>query len=32
MTTCSDCDFFRYCEGSGMHLRDEAGELLFYQM
>ena len=20
--------FFRYCEGNGMHLRDEAGELL----
>jgi radical SAM enzyme (rSAM/lipoprotein system) len=27
---CSDCDFYRYCEGNGMHLRDEkAGELLF---
>lgn len=26
---CADCDFFRYCEGNGMHLRDEAGNLLF---
>lgn len=27
---CSDCDFYRYCEGNGMHLRDEkTGELLF---
>lgn len=26
---CADCDFFRYCEGNGMHLRDAKGELLF---
>lgn len=27
---CADCDFFSYCEGNGMHLRDEkTGELLF---
>lgn len=26
---CADCDMFRYCEGSGMHLRDEKGDLLF---
>ncbi len=27
---CADCDFFKYCEGNGMHLRDEkSGELLF---
>lgn len=26
---CADCDFFRYCEGNGMHLRDDKGELLF---
>lgn len=27
---CSDCEFYKYCEGSGMHLRDEkTGELLF---
>lgn len=26
---CADCDFFRYCEGNGMHLRDGKGELLF---
>ncbi len=26
---CSDCDFFKYCEGNGMHLHDEnTGELL----
>lgn len=24
---CSDCRFFRYCEGNGMHLRDDAGTL-----
>ncbi len=28
--TCSDCEFFKNCEGNGMHLRDEkTGELLF---
>lgn len=27
---CSDCSSFKYCEGNGMHLRDEkTGELLF---
>lgn len=27
---CKDCEFFTYCEGNGMHLRDEkTGELLF---
>ncbi|MBN2165948.1 MAG: TIGR04133 family radical SAM/SPASM protein [Marinilabiliaceae bacterium] len=27
---CADCDFFKYCEGNAMHLRDEKnGELLF---
>ena len=25
---CADCSFFRYCEGNGMHLRDNNGELL----
>ncbi|WP_300702355.1 TIGR04133 family radical SAM/SPASM protein [Bacteroides sp.] len=29
---CADCDFFRYCEGNGMHLRDEKGELLLCHM
>lgn len=27
---CSQCEFFRYCEGNGLHLRDgETGELMF---
>lgn len=27
---CADCDSYKYCEGNGMHLRDEkTGELLF---
>ncbi|MDC0584445.1 TIGR04133 family radical SAM/SPASM protein [Bacteroidales bacterium] len=27
---CGNCEFFAYCEGNGMHLRDEkTGELLF---
>ncbi len=27
---CSNCEHFKYCEGNGMHLRDEkTGELLF---
>ncbi|MEG0454489.1 MAG: SPASM domain-containing protein, partial [Bacteroides sp.] len=26
---CADCNFFRYCEGNGMHLRNETGDLLF---
>lgn len=25
---CADCDMFRYCEGNGMHLRDDDGNLL----
>lgn len=26
---CQDCSFFRYCEGNGMHLREENGDLMF---
>ncbi len=27
---CASCEFYKYCEGNGMHLRDEkTGELLF---
>lgn len=26
---CATCKHFRYCEGNGMHLRDENGNLLF---
>ena len=26
---CADCDYFRYCRGNGMHLRDANGELYF---
>lgn len=26
---CAACSLFRYCEGNGMHLRDEKGQLLF---
>lgn len=26
---CADCDSFKYCEGNGLHLRNEKGELLF---
>ncbi|NOZ46492.1 MAG: radical SAM protein [Chlorobi bacterium] len=26
---CSECEFYKYCEGNGMHLRDENGNLLF---
>ena len=26
---CSDCSMFRYCEGNGMHLYDDDGNLLF---
>lgn len=26
---CADCDYFRYCRGNGMHLRDENGDLYF---
>lgn len=25
---CSDCSFWRYCEGNGMHLRDSEGRLM----
>lgn len=25
---CTDCDMWRYCEGNGMHLRDDDGHLL----
>lgn len=25
---CADCSFFRYCEGNGMHLHDDNGDLL----
>lgn len=25
---CADCNMFRYCEGNGMHLHDENGQLL----
>jgi len=25
---CADCKMFRYCEGGGMHLRDEEGNLM----
>lgn len=26
---CADCKHFNYCQGNGMHLRDEEGKLLF---
>lgn len=26
---CADCDYFRYCRGNGMHLRDANGDLYF---
>ena len=26
---CGDCKYFSYCKGSGMHLRDGEGKLLF---
>ena len=25
---CADCQYFRYCQGNGMHLRDGDGKLL----
>jgi radical SAM enzyme (rSAM/lipoprotein system) len=25
---CADCKYFRYCQGNGMHLRDENGQLI----
>ena len=27
--SCASCTFFRYCEGNGMHLHDNNGDLLF---
>ncbi|MBD5284455.1 MAG: radical SAM protein [Bacteroides sp.] len=29
---CSDCEFWKYCEGNGMHLRDEEGKLMHCHM
>lgn len=29
---CADCKYFSYCQGNGMHLRDENGKLLFCHM
>ena len=29
---CADCKMFRYCEGGGMHLRDEEGNLMMCHM
>lgn len=26
---CADCRYFRYCQGSGMHLRDSSGKLMY---
>lgn len=26
---CADCKMFRYCQGGGMHLRDDNGELMY---
>ncbi len=26
---CKECSWFKYCEGNGMHLRNEKGDLLF---
>ena len=26
---CADCKFWRFCQGNGMHLRNEEGELMF---
>jgi radical SAM enzyme (rSAM/lipoprotein system) len=28
MGNCADCKMFRYCEGGGMHIRDEEGNLM----
>lgn len=28
LSPCNSCTFFRYCEGGGMHLREENGELM----
>lgn len=25
---CADCQYFRYCRGNGMHLRDSEGKLI----
>lgn len=29
---CATCNYYRYCKGNGMHLRDENGKLLFCHM
>ncbi len=29
---CADCSYWRYCEGNGLHLRDNNGKLLFCHM
>lgn len=29
---CAGCGYFRYCQGNGMHLRDENGQLLLCHM
>ena len=29
MGACADCRMFRYCQGGGMHLRDDDGSLLY---
>lgn len=29
---CADCDFWRFCEGNGMHLRDSEGNLMHCQL
>ena len=29
---CKDCRYWRYCEGGGLHLRDDDGRLLFCHM
>jgi radical SAM enzyme (rSAM/lipoprotein system) len=26
---CSSCEYFRYCNGNGLHLRNQSGDLLF---
>ena len=29
---CKDCSYWRYCEGNGLHLRDDEGKLLLCHM
>ncbi len=29
---CAECKYWKWCEGNGMHLRDDAGRLLFCHM